>query len=152
MDDFLTKPISPKEISAALDRWLGGKMETTSTPANLEPQASGIFDKAGFLRRLMDDDDLAKQIATAFVKEMPEHLTALETAIQSEDFGEASQVAHKLKGSAANLGAIALSQAASTAEQAAKNKDLVELKATLTSLHTLWAKTKQDITLWIENA
>ncbi len=84
-------------------------------------QSDGVVDEAVwhrslFVQRLLGDDTLAKEVAQSFLDDLPGLVCRLRGELEASNFGEAKRVAHRLKGSAANIGAVALRDAALTVE------------------------------------
>ena len=107
MDDFLTKPVNPDALGAMLRRWLSGE----HTPHAALPRQTTRRDGALDLERLdmLRDLDpgsttyLDKAIGN-FVARVPESVHAIRTAARSHDHEALTYSAHRLKGSALNLG------------------------------------------------
>lgn len=102
MDDHLAKPFAIAELAAVLER--------TTPPAGsafagvLDP---AIVDQLRMLAR-SGSTELLDKLATSFARDTPARIAALRTAIASADRDAIAFNAHTLKGSAANLGAIAI--------------------------------------------
>jgi PAS domain S-box-containing protein len=142
MNDYISKPVSPLSLSEALETWLpkkrkdsamqstvsSGKAATnevveTSKAAGSEDEPP-VFDKTGFLSRVMDDEELMQVIITAFLEDAPRQLASLGTMLENGDLTAASRAAHSLKGASANVGGERVRQAAALVETAIKNNDL----------------------------
>ena len=78
MDDFLTKPVRPAELWAALDRLL--KKPST-------PQIAGweLLDMPVLLAACGSDADLLRKMCQSFQTRVPEHLAALRDALRDRD-------------------------------------------------------------------
>lgn len=90
-----------------------GRAETSaalSAPAQ-------IWDKAGLLARVLDDEDFARQIVHDFALDVPDRLRDVRACITGRDHDGVMQQAHALKGSAANLGAGCVREAAARLER-----------------------------------
>ncbi len=83
------------------------------------------IDRSKLLDRCLGINAFAEKIATAFVATLPNERKALRTAIESSDWPQVAKQAHRLRGSASNVCAEELSEAAEAIEQAAR-KDLAE--------------------------
>ena len=123
MDDYVSKPIVPADLNAALEKWLPKEEDSTllpPSPAMLSAAAEGfpVFDRAGFEDRLMGDAELVAEIATGFLDDVPGKLVALGAAVGRGDPAEAARQAHALKGACANVGAVAMSAVAGELEAA----------------------------------
>ena len=119
MDDYVSKPVSPTELVSVLERWLPGDSRkkvagTTSTGIPAKPTVGDapasaedglpVFDKAGFLSRLMDDAELMKVIIVAFMEDIPPKIEALAHALETGDHVAAGRLSHSVKGASANVG------------------------------------------------
>ncbi len=87
MNDYVSKPVSPQALAEALDRWLPRDVDVPKAPAPAGPGAAGpasaagaeapVFDKAGMMDRLMDDEDLARTVVDGFLEDIPRQIEAL---------------------------------------------------------------------------
>ncbi len=126
MDDYLSKPINPQELSETLEKWLTKQdsfLRHETTIPEVEP-VKDIFDRAGFLDRLMGDEELANEIISDFLEDVPNKLIALQEAIDKVDAPSLQRQAHTLKGASANVGALALQEIASQIEIAGESANL----------------------------
>lgn len=92
-----------------------------------------VFNRRGFIERMLGDEEFAHQIAGTFAHRLPGMLDEVKKSMDSgsvEGFGSAI---HKIKGSAANVGGEALSDVARQIEQNELPQDLPELIAELES-------------------
>jgi HPt (histidine-containing phosphotransfer) domain-containing protein len=71
----------------------------------------------------MDEDDIS-EIFDIFFQESQLTIKNLETNISQENFKQIISDAHGIKGSAANINALNISQIAKSIEEAAKNNDI----------------------------
>lgn len=137
MDDYLSKPFTQRQILAILERWLPGqqrsevvvgaddlhkasrKPEKEEAPAAkmIEPERSEqpeclIDPKALDNIRVLQMDgepDMLTQIIGLYMKDTPRQLKGLSEAIAENDSASIINVAHTLKSSSANMGAMRLS-------------------------------------------
>jgi signal transduction histidine kinase/DNA-binding response OmpR family regulator len=109
MDDHITKPLNPKELAAALGRWLPRVDELESQAVTAQPRPEGAVDHIALdgLRELerTGAPGLVKKVTDMFLQDTPRQLTDLRDSVQNGDLVRLVKVAHTLKGSAANLGA-----------------------------------------------
>lgn len=100
-----------------------------------------FFDREALLERVMRDDGLVRLVLSTFVADMPVQMDALRAALASGDEKGVRRQAHTIKGAAANVGAMGLSQWAQTMENLCVVGRLQEVAAMLTGLDDLWDKT-----------
>jgi CheY-like chemotaxis protein len=145
MDDFLTKPIDLEKLRRTLYKWIGQKVETHSKQHNapsivvskpssdasvvVQPSHNALlWDRDGALSRLGGREALLEKIVESFVSDAPIMISSLEEAIKTHNLEAAQLHAHSLKGSSANIGAVALAEISKLLEQAAKEGNIVRIK------------------------
>ena len=158
MNDYVTKPVSPQALADALDRWLphddaaalqhppvtpppAGKSRSKATAPVAAP-APAVFDRAGMLERLMDDEDLARTVIEGFLVDLPRQIEALRGYLAAGDGPSATRQAHTIKGASAAVGAEALRGLATELESAAGAGDLASVTARLPELESRFATVK----------
>jgi two-component system sensor histidine kinase/response regulator len=150
MNDYLSKPIKPDELAAALARWAGRRAapepavglraEAPATesaaaaeaPADAAPTSAAeppVFDEAVLLHLLGGDREAVAEIVAEFVKDAPLQVAAFHEALDAGDAALARRQAHTLKGASANVGAEAMRAVASRAELACAGESLQEAGA-----------------------
>lgn len=153
MDDYLSKPIARATLHALLQRWGGGKAAAPARPS-VEPgdarltANSSRAPSAEHGSDLQDDDsrvgskpqpvldrdvldelhavigDAATQIVTVFLEDAPAMVQQLQLAARNSDEPRMQVVAHSLKSSSANVGALSLSAIAQRIEHEARSGSL----------------------------
>ncbi|MEW6515433.1 MAG: response regulator [candidate division FCPU426 bacterium] len=138
MDDYLSKPIDRRELYALLDRY-GRQAGTTAEPAG--PSAAGPSAKPTVvnwpvaLERADGNSDLLRELLQDFIRQMRDTLPKLQAAAQSERHDEVRQLAHTLKGTAANLSCEHVAANAQQLEELAKTRQgAAKLEAVLAEL------------------
>ena len=126
MDDYFTKPVKPQELSNIIEKLLTkhDSYQREETGArDIEPDKN-IFDRVGLLERLMGDEDFADEIIGDFLREVPHVFADLKEALGNGDAPSVQRQAHTLKGSSANVGAVAIQGMANQIEVAGKSGDM----------------------------
>ncbi|HHA2562343.1 TPA: ATP-binding protein [Stenotrophomonas maltophilia] len=153
MDDYLSKPIARATLHALLQRWGGGKTASPARPS-IEPSHARLTadsrraPSAEHGSALQDDDsrvgskpqpvldrdvldelhavigESAIQIVSVFLEDAPAMVQQLQQAAQNGDEPRLQAVAHSLKSSSANVGALSLSSVAQRIEHEARSGSL----------------------------
>ncbi len=95
MDDFLTKPIRPAELLAAIDRL--APAPGVSRP--VQPAAGehfSLLDPVAVLRGCGDDEEALWGMCRAFQNYLPDRLAEMGDALRDEDSPRLREAAHKL--------------------------------------------------------
>ncbi len=146
MDDYISKPISPHMLAQVLKRWLPKESEEERKTNEGKPSASDlqppVFDRACMLRRLMEDEELARQVGAGFLKDIPLRLAALKACLQAGDAAGAGRQAHTIKGASSNVGGEALRAAAFRLETDCKAGDVKDSAARLREMEAQFARLK----------
>ncbi len=122
MNDYITKPVSPQSLAEVLDKWL--PKENDDRCAEIIRHSSLIFDRAGMMARLMDDENLARMVVEEFLKDIPLRIAALKGYLETGDAAGAERQAHTIKGASANMGGERLRDVAFEIEKTARIGDL----------------------------
>jgi two-component system, sensor histidine kinase and response regulator len=95
---------------------------------------STIFDYAGSLHRMGDDQELFQEMAELLRADAPALLQAVQSAHQQGDSPRLERASHTLKGLAANFGAARTVMAAAEVERLAKQRQSPGLPAAISEL------------------
>ena len=164
MDDYVSKPVSPETLAAALNKWLakesdeggmredrcrkmnGKKPEGGSPQALITEQPSVIFDRAGMMARLMNDEELIREVVDCFLTDTPKQIDALRGYLETGDIQDVRRQAHTINGTAANVGGEALRAVAIEMEMASKKGDLAAVKDRLAELEVQFDRLSYALT------
>ncbi|CAH2032408.1 response regulator [Trichlorobacter ammonificans] len=144
MDDYLSKPVKPLELVKMLDKWLSrGPHAHQPPPGTGDHPATGegqrdlqVFDRADLLDRVGDAEELMNEILAIALEDIPRQLSQLRAATEADDRSALRQVAHAIKGCAANISAGQLHLAASLLEQEAENAGSEQIQRRLRLVET----------------
>ncbi|MBF0475865.1 MAG: response regulator, partial [Deltaproteobacteria bacterium] len=142
MNDHVPKPFHPPHLYATLAHWLGRKAPNhpSDEPAVGEPSLRiGGIDTVTGLSRVRGNFDLYVSLLESFLTKNGEVSARLDQEIALGHVDQVRQVAHGVKGVAANLGADALASTAAGLERAAGSSsglDLTEVRAAFGSFKT----------------
>ncbi len=145
MNDHIAKPLDVGAMFATMDRWMGARAPTppdTRAPTQsglAELMSAGIDHEAG-LRRCDNNENLYRKILAMFRKGNADFAQKFHSAQQEADPTAAMRLAHGLRGSAANLGATDVADAARELEDAChQGADPQQVKASLARVTTALA-------------
>ena len=137
MDDYLRKPIEPRELAEALSKWLPAAPPAGEPAAQGPPRsepAHDVFNEQELLGRLLEDRILAGKVIARFLEDTPAQLRHLQGRLETGDAVETRRLAHGLKGAASTVAAGTLRTAALKIEEAALAGDLAGAGQLLPSL------------------
>jgi signal transduction histidine kinase/DNA-binding response OmpR family regulator len=143
MDGFLPKPINLAAVGALLQRWCAGAAPAPDAPV---PAAAGaLLDHAHLAEMRAAAGAEFAQLAARFAHSSREQLAAMQAALRWEDGAALRQAAHKLRGSAAALGAAALAARCADIERRARAGEALAC-GTLDELESLRESTCRVLT------
>lgn len=106
MDDYTSKPVSPITLAKAIDRHLRVESKTgapASQPAEVaQVNSSDIFDHASLANRLMEDENLVRQVLEMSIDDINTNFNVFLDSYREEQETEALKIIHTIKGSAQN--------------------------------------------------
>lgn len=130
MDDYVSKPIVYEELEAKISVWLKKNKEVlypSFRAESQEPQDDTGVETALDLNKIAElRNKLGYSFSTAlkaFIEDISYYQEQLKAHIDDQDFSKAKELAHAVVGSAANVGAIELSQLARQLNQALQVQD-----------------------------
>ncbi|SFK43406.1 PAS domain S-box-containing protein [Desulfomicrobium apsheronum] len=132
MNDYISNPLSPRVLSLVLGKWLPPRNDEERMPPQegrkREDKRPLIWDKEAMLERLLDDEQLAKEILAGFAEDIPLRIAGLKRGLEDNDLATAALHAHSIRGAAANLGAGVLQDAAKDMERCCLENDAANFK------------------------
>jgi Amt family ammonium transporter len=153
MTDYLSKPFNPDRVIQMIDSSLaeaklrprvvsaaagpGESLKAVAAESASEPAAdtaSTPFDFAMLLRRCMGDRELLDRVVAKFLERSVADLDKIEQCIRRGDAALLEELAHGLKGAAANISAAGLREVAARIEGRGRAADLRDAPALLAEL------------------
>lgn len=163
MDGYLSKPLLPEALSAALAQvWRGHDIQHATTessqthsapiarseaplrPSLVLPEETGVVNRARLLARLAGDEALLHTMAQAFCTDLRDRMGAVHAAIKKQDWRTVGAQAHALSGALSTLTAQDAALDAKTLERAAQAQDTAAVKAAFAQLSST-AKFAYDV-------
>ena len=113
MDDYVSKPVTPRQLAEVLDRHLGGGCAVAFQEGAARKTCDDeCYNREEFLARMDGDMAMYQDVLRVFLKEVPEQLSAARIACDGNDREVVERIAHNLRGAAANVGASRMSKSA----------------------------------------
>ena len=101
MDAYVSKPLRPDELFAAIDRLRGKRRQSKAAPGTVaEADHAPAVDRAALLAAFGGQATLLADAAEVFLTDAPQMLSRLRAAVQAGDLNEIAMAAHALKGAA----------------------------------------------------
>jgi signal transduction histidine kinase/ligand-binding sensor domain-containing protein/CheY-like chemotaxis protein/HPt (histidine-containing phosphotransfer) domain-containing protein len=156
MDDILSKPYTLAECADLLQRWVKYELAPAAQGAPTPKQSPGLssVDAATViaLRRIpgAGHTDLYARIVSIFQQSSVAALAQIGTALAADDLATAAAISHKIKGGAANVGALAFASLLGALEQACATGNGARahsLYASLTAAHPQLIEQLVDFTM-----
>ncbi len=153
MDDYISKPFLLEEIVERIRKWGGryiqarAEMEQQNNHRNAEKPSNAVLDMA-VVQRLRDmtagsDPTFFSNVIAMFVEQGREITAELEMLSKKEDWRAMSKLAHKLKGSALNIGANLLAEVCRQIELVGESPSPADCISLLPTLMKEWKKTEE---------
>ncbi|TDR23760.1 hybrid sensor histidine kinase/response regulator [Marinicella litoralis] len=154
MDDYMSKPLNRYVLEKTLKKWdpfaavkqskqavnkpeVSLQHETTINPKWLNVKALAE------IKTFMGNE--TNSLLDLFQQESPEMLNQLKTFSQTQDFGQAKQIAHTLKSTGANIGATGFSHFCKKIEAAAIEKNLEDVMQNIEKARKAYVLTVNEI-------
>jgi signal transduction histidine kinase/HPt (histidine-containing phosphotransfer) domain-containing protein/ActR/RegA family two-component response regulator len=123
MDDYLTKPVRLEELHRVLGAWV--RLDAFAAPAPRREHGDDSVD-LGVLDGLRDEleserPDALRDLIEQFLRGTRERLRDVENAIAGTDARALERIAHKLRGSSSNLGALSFARLCGRLEEIARS-------------------------------
>ncbi len=138
MSDYVSKPIRPETFFNTVEKYLSGKKEQRVRTVFPETERSSsekeALDRKGLMERLGGNEMLYQKVLTVFRKDVSEQIEKVKAALEKDDTDQITFHAHKIKGAAANVMALPLSEVAHEMEITGENQALDQLRSLFSRL------------------
>jgi signal transduction histidine kinase/two-component SAPR family response regulator len=111
MDDYLVKPIHPKDVRAIIEQWSSQVNPPASSQATPQPEAaatSSAEEPPVEMDRLMDvadgNPENLRELVDLYYEQTARQLAQLEAAVRANKTGEVRHLAHSCAGASATMG------------------------------------------------
>jgi PAS domain S-box-containing protein len=138
MDGYVSKPIHPEELLAAIETLVPAALEAPAAPdrAAAGGRDGEVLDPSRLVQHFEGDMELLQELIGMFMETYPPQLSELREAVGAQDGEKAEKVAHSLKGSLSNFTAGPAFEAAERLELLGRAGNLGEAQEALSRLET----------------
>lgn len=148
MNGFLAKPLRLNALKTELAEWLPAHALTNAdvpdTGAHELTTPTASYD-AEFMNELFGSvGDVVYRMLEAFIEDAPVYMDSLKTALAAQNAKQVRELAHTLKGSAANFGAHQFVETAQAIEQLAQHNQLNQCDLYIGTLVNQFAMLRED--------
>jgi HPt (histidine-containing phosphotransfer) domain-containing protein len=126
MDDYVSKPIKPQDLYAAIDRGLGRDCEKFENNAGKSDELTETSLDLDAAMRDLGDQDLLKTMAGMLVGEWDEHLSRIQSDLRDENASQLCIDSHTIKSLLAIFHCETARRIAMEIEQAAKAEGAID--------------------------
>ncbi len=116
MDDYLSKPVRPKDVRDMIERWgrtivpeIAAPSPLAALPALTNTEEEAPVDMARMLDLTDGNDDSLRELVEMYLKQTNKQFDQMQTAIRTADASTLRHVAHSCAGASATLGMVRLS-------------------------------------------
>jgi len=146
MNDYISKPINRAELVRALEHWASPQPAEKTSPPEAEAAPAGrVFDRPSLLERVGGDEEICAEILKTFLADVPERIREMEDALVRGDNETLKRGGHTIKGSAGNVGAPMLQEAAGRLEAAVAAGELGSAREKLDVISAEFEKFKKAV-------
>ena len=129
MDDYLSKPFDAGQLISKVVHWAdqGQEKKLKQEPETAVPRCEAnvlSFDYGVFLKRCLGNREMAARLVREFAGSLQEDLVTRRHGFAAQDANGSANVAHKIKGAAAMLGAKPIWRAAESLERILRSGSL----------------------------
>ncbi len=167
MDDHLTKPVTLERLASVVERRMTPRAVAATHDCASDPTGSGrgVSDLAEDTEMALDPSMLAAleeldqsqsgvmaHLIRLFLHEAPAQLAALQEAVAQGDALRVEEMAHRLKGSAAQFGAMRMSRTCAALQETGHRADLGRAAAQMADLEREFVRVRTALESMLQEA
>lgn len=152
MNDYMPKPIKLRNLAGMIEKWSSKKKPSMTLPANKLKEVPGtpqIIDSERLdeLRQLGEGDGggLLGKFIEIFLRTTPPLFAQLREAVDKERPLDVVRIAHALKNSSSNIGAVAVTNICDRLQELGKTGSVVGASEALTELEGKLNRTTEEL-------
>jgi PAS domain S-box-containing protein len=135
MDDYLSKPINPKELKNLLEKWiLNRDLIVNKIEEDKQEDDLVVWDKEDALNRVGNMEKTLLKVVRLFLKDLGENRVQLSDAIEKNDVKKCKLLLHSIKGSSSNISLMRLQNLSLKLEDISSRGDIKKLSEMVPTL------------------
>ncbi|MBF0452563.1 MAG: response regulator [Candidatus Magnetomorum sp.] len=143
MDDYISKPVSAKEICRILDKHLVDNRPSDKTITDKKTINNSIIDWESLMGQFFGDKDFCLEIIQMALENIPVSIKRIKEAFENKKIEIIQFEAHAIKGQIGNICARNSYQSIIEIEAAANNNDLSQMESLIATFETDFEALKQ---------
>ena len=160
MDDYVSKPVKTEELEEVLRRWVSAEGDMSEAAEEATVSATGdvsiVEDSearpldrsvlAG-LHELQEEGepDILSELIELFLADIPPKLVVLREAAEADDAHSVERLAHSIKGSCGNMGAVEMEALCKELEEMGRSEDLAAAPARISLLEGAFGRVRAEL-------
>ncbi|GAB4335456.1 MAG: hypothetical protein Kow0037_15330 [Calditrichia bacterium] len=146
MNGYVSKPVDPEQLAKVIQEHLKDVQprKVAKKEENTRP-GQPVFDKEAVLERVDGDVEFLQELLIEFIADVPSNVENLQENYRAGQLGEVTRLAHTLKGSSRNLGAMQLGEIAYQIEMAAKKEQTDSILGLISNLLEAFETFKETV-------
>ncbi|MFC5548976.1 CHASE domain-containing protein [Massilia aerilata] len=145
MDEFVTKPVAPEALVAAVARAVGRSVQHALAAPAPPAAAAALLDMAVLSETFGGNPDKMRKYAFMFLETAREGLLEIDRALASGEVGRAAAVAHRIKSSARTVGAMGFGDVCADLESQRERGTIAQARSLAARLRALLARLERHI-------
>jgi CheY-like chemotaxis protein/HPt (histidine-containing phosphotransfer) domain-containing protein len=142
MDDYISKPVRVEEVQNIIQQWGFGILKNRKTFIPAESDSLIDTDKIDSLIRVgKDDQEFMKELIAMYMDQAPYYIAQMNELIKTKEIKRLEEIAHTLKGTSANLGAVKVTRICEQIEKFAQRGDIIKIEQNLADVISVYQKT-----------
>lgn len=144
IDTILTKPFQIQNVLQVIESHIGNSTgQTTSPSVGTTTEPAVMLDIQNALPHFGLDAEQYREIFGEFQRSLSSRMAEMDEVFNTKDFTRLARLAHNLKGVAANVGAMQLSEFSAQLDEQCHDKQMSQIAQTLETMHILveWLQT-----------
>ncbi len=133
MNDFLTKPFSPKQLKMQLGKWLNIKLDNISSESCSEFSKNKVIEfNFNYLTEMSGGDEtFIREMIELFLQEIPVALSRMDEELESKNWDNIASIAHRIKTNYMMVGLMEQNKLALEIEKSIKMNSYLEEEISL---------------------